>query len=673
MRGSSLTRAGHGPPGSVAPSGKALKLASLAALVGIVVTGLPAMQVPAAGWASENFALTSDGRPRARLTWWSSRGGDSGRFPAAELQRYVKRMSGARLPLQPAAGMRNRSPRGLAGVVVIRPGVEGSGRISAATLASLAATLRTMPPDSFVIRPVGEKIFLAGSTRRSVLYATYEVLERLGARFLAPNFVFYRGHGELVPRDRTLVLGRVGHTEKPSFRYRRKYVEEAWSHTPRTLKKLVDWMAKARLNVLVHPHDHLGLGLVKWRTVRKALIPELVKRGIVLESGGHGYNSFLPKWRYQGRHPDWFSPGANVFNITNRQALRTYTDNVVYYLAQHPEIRIFDAWPPDMASWPKHVIQRFGTVADAQTFVENHLRSAITKQLPRFVRLEQIAYKAAQQVPEGERAYGRTTIVDVAPYGRSYAEPIFSGSNSANTEFRDLLTRWRKAHRGPLALYEYYVKYVWHSLPVALPALISQEIPFYKDRGATGIGIFSEPANWIPYEVNHLWTAAWSWDAGLDPDAFLASYLEKRYGPAAPDMRAYLEHVQNAGQAIWDGPNGNYKDPVAVSQAMLEYTRAAEALDSAAAVARSVGSRLLIQKLRANATFAIADTEISFFTVSGNPEAAAEAKVRTKELVERYRLSGTILQNLYLMRRYAEGPHTRGNTRWLYDFYRRHW
>ena len=649
-----------------------MKLASVAALVSVVVTCLPAQQVSAADLASDTLALTRDGSPLVRLTWWSSTGGTSGEFPAAELQGYVKKMSGAQLPLQRGAVVGKTSRPGLAGVVVIQPGITGNRGISADTLASLADTLRAMPPDSFIIRPVGEKIFLAGNSRRSTLYAAYEALERLGARFFAPNFAFYRSRGELIPRDPTLALDRLEHAEKPSFRYRRKYVEEGWSHTPRTLKNLVAWMAKARLNVLVYPHDYYGHGFVRWTYVRKALLPELVKRGISVEVGGHGYNSFLPQWKYRKDHPEWFPAGANIFDITNRRALTTYTRNVIDYLDRRPEIKIFDAWPPDHATWPEKAIERFGTATNAQTFVENHLRAAVTKDLPRYVRLEQLAYKSSLEIPDGDYAYDPTTILDIAPYDRSYAEPIFAGSNRYNTRFRDWITSWREFHRGPIGVCEYYAKYSWHSLPVVLPQLISQEVPFYSDQGATGFGTYSEPANWITYEMNHLWTAALTWDAQLDPDEFLASYMEERYGPAAPNMTTYLEHVRHAGQTIWDRPKGNYQDPSAVSQAMLDYTAAGEALDLARTAAQSVASRFLIDKLKANAAFALADTEISYFTVSGDLEGAAAAKTRTKKLAALHRLSGTVLQNPYLMRRYTDGPLTVSAAS-LYRFYRRHW
>ena len=44
---------------------------------------------------------------------------------------------------------------------------------------------------------------------------------------------------------------------------------------------------------LVIPTDYQGHGRVKWDNWRDALTPELQKRGILIEVGGHGYQNFL--------------------------------------------------------------------------------------------------------------------------------------------------------------------------------------------------------------------------------------------------------------------------------------------------------------------------------------------------------------------------------------------
>lgn len=69
-------------------------------------------------------------------------------------------------------------------------------------------------------------------------------------------------------------------------------MEEGWSHTVDNLPQLIDWMAKQRLNILVYPYDYVALGLVEWDTWREQLIPELERRDMILEVGGHGYDSF---------------------------------------------------------------------------------------------------------------------------------------------------------------------------------------------------------------------------------------------------------------------------------------------------------------------------------------------------------------------------------------------
>ena len=139
-------------------------------------------------------------------------------------------------------------------------------------------------------------------------------------------------------------------------------------------------MPKARFNTLMVPMDYGGRGRVRWDAWRDALVPELERRDLIVEVGGHGYQNFLGPEMEEGalfeRRPEWFGRDSScrpsraerlVFDSENADAVAYLLRNVVDYVAARPELDIFDFWPPDGARWAECAewVAR-GTPADRQ-------------------------------------------------------------------------------------------------------------------------------------------------------------------------------------------------------------------------------------------------------------------------------------------------------------------
>jgi hypothetical protein len=632
--------------------------------------------------------LVADGQPTAAIIWWRNGTSPVPPFAASEIQAYLQKISGVTLPIREGVVDSPASPT--SGIVIATGAAAGAAEQDPITLSSewltlVGPPLQAVQGDGFAIRTMGEQVILAGTNERSILYATYRFLEHLGVRFFAPAFPFYDGQAEHVPAKASIQISALDIQEAASFKHRRKYVEEGWSHTPQTVTQLLDWMVKQRLNVLVYPYDYEALGIVTWDSWRAQLIPELAKRGIVLQVGGHGYHSFLPPGRYQAAHPDWFpdpddpvaaerSPGpANVFHVGNEKALQAYIDNVIAYLQARPEIGIFEAWPPDEAKWPSSVVEQFGSIANAEAHVIRALSAALRQAIPE-VTVEVIAYIPATDPPDRELMYDDSTIVDIAPFDRSYAEPLFESDHPRNRYYNQLLKKWQDGgFRGDMGVYEYYRKYSWHSLPVILPRLIGDEIPYYLSQGANGLGIYSEPADWLTYELTHSLVAALSWDAGLRADDYVDTYLKDRFGAAAEEMGAYVTLMEEAGRLLFDRVRGNYDSPEVVTKVREHYLRAKEFLAAAREKVDDQGSPALVtERLGWNLDFAIADTEVDYYRLRREPEKMTEARQRARALADAHGFDGIILQCTALARRYDPRV-TRVETLSIYDRYRDAW
>jgi hypothetical protein len=458
-------------------------------------------------------------------------------FAASELQKYIELISGARLPIETTAS----SP-----AIIIGRDPASSG--------DLNIDWNDLGYDGFVIHSGNPDIILAGRKEASTLYAVYALLEKFGCRWYAPNFEFYnRWGGEYVPESLNLTLNGSS-IEIPDYKYRKKYVEEGVSHTPETMKKMIDWMAKNRMNVFVHPTNYEGENKTVWDNVREEIIPELNKRDMLIEVGGHGYPNYLPPDVYFDKHPEWFGlyEGERtkehrvVFNTANKSALEELTVNVVKFLDDHPEIDIFDFWPPDGARWsndPNSLAQ--GNPEDRQAIVLNYVSKEVRKQFPDLI-IEFIAYADYIYPPRQHEISGGNILMDYCPIRRSYDHPLWDMRSEPNELYYYALMEWLKqeSFTGEISYYSYYRKYAWRSLPMVIPRLIKMEMEYYRDLGLVGMGSYSEPADWFTYELNHYIIAQASWNVDFDISAVLDEYCRLRFGDAAGEMKGYFQLIE---------------------------------------------------------------------------------------------------------------------------------
>lgn len=621
------------------------------------------------------FDLAEDSSPVAEIRIRRREDTPVAGFAASELQEYLATMSDATLPVTGPDGTETL-PDAVASAVVLRPDSDGSGP----DLGPVSDRLRGARSDAFAITPVGDALVCAGVTDRGTLYAVYALLEELGVRFYAPDFPFYEGHHERVP-DRESVSVAVDRLAEPSLGYRTKDVHGP-SATPGTLPAVIDWLAKTRHNVLSTYVDYAGsLGLEDRAAVEAHLIEPLERRGLLLQAGGHNFHRFLERERYADDNPDWFVDGYNVFDVSQEDAVETLASNAVDELAAKPEIDIFDAWPPDAATWPPRAVDAFCSVANAYGHAVARIRAATEDRLPdRDLTVEAIAYASHVRPPDDEYMYADDVFVEFAPNGqdRSIAVPTYEQTGEDTDQgYDDWLRAWRREFDGTIGIYEYYRRYSWHSLPVLLPDLMSQEVPYYDAVGADGLRTYGEPADWITYELTHLLVARLAWDTDLDVTEWLDGYLHERYGPAAEPMRKYVEAVETGSRAFLTSQrttlSGDFENPHAVLDGLDRYRAAREELERASDVSDGEAAEHLIERLTANAEYAVADTELSLHGATGDEAAVERTRERVGELVDTHRFEGVILDSNWVTRRLVDELEIADADRENWERYRERW
>lgn len=482
-----------------------------------------------------NFPLASDGKIVCQVV--DKTNDPTGGYAVSELKAYISKIVGADF---------NSSNRSATTRIVLRYDEK-------------------LDSEEWQIAAGRRSITLSGGDKRGLLYATYTFLEQLGCRWLAPDYEFYpEGAHEFVPSLPTLnYCASATICGRPELRYRKLYVEEGHSHTAENTAELIEWMAKLQYNVLVYPIDYQGKGRVRWDAVRQELIPQLRLRDILIEVGGHGYQNFINANMEDGslfeNNPEWFAlhegersrEQKRVFCTSSEEATNYMTNNLLAYLEAHPEIDIFDFWPPDGARWCEcDKCTSIGNDSDKHAELVGRVSQSIAKVRPELI-IECLGYSHYKN-PSYRYELDKNVLLDFCPINQSFEGPIYEEYGS-NPTYRKALAEWKECFDGEISIYSYYRKYAWHSLPILLPRYMQDDLKWYKEQGVKGISIYCEPGDWATYEVNLYMLGKLAQNVDADVEVLLEEFAKGRYGSAWAEGLAainLLEQVARTGCSI---------------------------------------------------------------------------------------------------------------------------
>jgi hypothetical protein len=547
---------------------------------------------------------------------------------AQEMSKYIELMSGAKLEIK----AQGDDPPGKA--IVLNE------------LGKLAGPYidydRPIVGDEYRIWAEGATINVLGARGRSVLYAVYDVLGRIGCRFLAPNLDHYQGTNEIIPKKKTLSIDlSTPIIETPALTFRKLYVEEGHSHNAENLAQMAEWMPKARFNTLVVPTDYSGRGVVKWDNWRVKLAPELQKRDITIEVGGHGYQNFMKAEMENGKlfdqHPDWFGVDDTgkrirvqnrVFCTSNPDAVKYLANNVVAYLKARPEIQIFDFWPPDGARWCECAkCKALGTPSNRQAILIAQVKDYLVK-AGLETRIEAIAYAAAVTPPESAKLIP-DLLLDFCPIAQCFEVQINDPSSEQNANYVTQLKGLRAGFTGDISIYSYYRKYAWKSLPNLIPHFMQKDLQFYRTIPTEGISSYAEPGDWFTYELNHYVLGNLAWNTDADVDKLVAKFAEARYGSASKAaIHAYgvLEELVAHYCCL---PGSSLKSVDGETKAQEKIVTEMHALEAAKSAVSDAGIKRNIDRLLLTFEYVRLDLDVQKAKAANAPKADEQKAVKT--------------------------------------------
>lgn len=446
-------------------------------------------------------------------------------FAADELARYLSRIAGETVASGEPGG------EGTFFVGLQAPGLQRSARQRA------SGALAGRDRDSFLLRTVPGGLLLAGASPRGSLYAVYAYLEDLGVRWYHPGEDF-----ELVPRAE-IALDGYDRLESPDFS--KRCLTLAWQHIDDYVA-WVDFAAKQRLNTVFF-HDYVGW----WAKERQRLWPEMQKRGLELQLGGHYLYGFRQEGLFE-QHPDWFReqdgqrmPASNLC-VSNEEGLAYWTSQAVALVRDKMmEADTFHIWPDDGGVWCQCPGCRELSPADQSLTLANAFADGIRQVKPN-ARLAFLAYGETMKPAPSKAKPAPGVFLLLAPRARCYGHALSDPTCEQNGQFRRAMAAQIAALPGlDVEVFEYYVDQVRFPTIPNLARTIPADLRYYRDIGVGNVGPLTlDQIGFRALPVNLLVYARCEWDLDTDPQALIEDLCQRCFGSS--DMAAYYDALARA-------------------------------------------------------------------------------------------------------------------------------
>ncbi|MCC6492007.1 MAG: DUF4838 domain-containing protein [Pirellulales bacterium] len=534
----------------------------------LVRTALAVASLLAASGASAvraDITLVEHGRSEYRIVI-AANPLPSEQYAAEELQKYLERIAGVRLPI-----VADGEPRTDREIVLGSATPPGESRAESAQAPIL---------DGFTLRTAGERLAIAGEGPRGTLYGVYALLEeKLGVRWFAPD-------AEIVPRMESVVLPALSETHNPAFEYR----EVFWSE----FMQNADFAARHRLN-------GNSYSLADKHGGRMAVYHPFV----------HSFDLLVPPALFES-HPEYFPlidgerRGGYVQRcLSNPDVLRMSTERVEQWIQEHPEATIIsvsqnDAFNNCQCPECKAIDDAEGSPAASLLRFVNAIAAAVEKQHPQ-IRIDTLAYQYTRKPPKTIRPH-KNVIMRLCSIECCFAHPLDQCPAEENRRFVEDIRAWQPiAPR--LYVWDYTTNFGHYQQPFPNLHALQANVQFFVNHGVKGLfeqGNYSRGGHGEMEPLRAYLLAKLLWDPDADVQRHADEFLKAYYGNAAEKIRQYLDlaeqqvETKGAHAHIFDRPTAPYLTDELLDQAERLFDEAEGLAENAAVRQRVQTARLPI-------------------------------------------------------------------------------
>ncbi len=476
---------------------------------------------------SDELVLAENGQSAYRIVL-ADDASPSTKHAAEELQTFLQEISGAKLPI-----VSDREPMGRREIIL------GNN----AHLRTLSTTIDfgALGSEGYLIRTVGEHLWIAGGDLRGNLYGVYGLLEdHLGCRWFAPGV-------SRIPKRKRLAIGPINDRQVPVLEYREPFTYDCFDG---------DWCARNRVNS--------SSGRLE------------AKHGGKVRFGGgffvHTFNRLVPPEKYFDEHPEYFSlvggkrlKDRSQLCCTNEDVIRLCTEGIRRAMKAQPDAFVFSVSQNDWHNYCQcdkcqALAKKEGSQIAPVLQLVNRVAAAVEKEFPDQA-VETLAYQWTRKAPKTMRPRPNV-IVRLCSIECCFSHPLESCDSEANRKFREDAEAWAKV-ADRLWVWDYVTDFRHYLLPFPNQRVRNDNIRFFVRHNVKGI-FEQDTYNTSHSELAQLGgylTAKFLWDPDYDEETALSEFLAGYYGRAAGPIRTYIDILhdrvakENIHVNIWAGPD----------------------------------------------------------------------------------------------------------------------
>lgn len=497
----------------------------LASALALIICGA-ALACPATGRA--DLALAENGGSDYRIVI-AAEAPPSTRHAAGELQHFLERMTGARLPV-----VADTAPAQEHEILV--------GRSRRANELGIAIDLPTLGKEGYVIRTIGGRLVIAGGEPRGTLYGVYGLLEdHMGCRWFTPEI-------DRIPMTPRLALPQVDERRVPAFEYRETYTWESYDG---------NWMARNRLN------GAGGRGRLLERQGIRPPMPELdAQHGGDIRFGFgffvHTIEKLVSAERYFSAHPEYFAlwegrRDPDQVCCTNEDVIRLCTEAILQGMREQPKATVFSLSQNDNKKYCRcdrcaALAKSEGTQMAQILHLVNRVAEAAYREFPDKI-IETLAYQWTRK-PPASMSPRRNVVIRLCDIECCFSHPLASNCNDRNRAFVDDLRAWAKVC-DRLWIWDYTTNYSHYLLPMPNKRLLDDNIRLFAANHVTGVfeqGTYDTPDSEMVALKSYL-IAKFLWDPQYDENRATGEFLDAYYGAAASPIRRYLDLIHDYAES----------------------------------------------------------------------------------------------------------------------------
>ncbi|MEM3104509.1 MAG: DUF4838 domain-containing protein [Candidatus Bathyarchaeia archaeon] len=432
----------------------------------------------------------------------------SEQYAAEELQRYLERISGVKLPIttddQPMTDFEillgdNKHLHSL-GLQVdpVKLGSEG-----------------------FLLKTLNNYLIIVGGKPRGTLYGVYTLLEeKLGVRWFTPEV-------EYVPKKTRVEIPPMDDFQKPALEYR----EVFWTEMLRD----ADFAARHRLN----GHHY-------------QLSEKHGGRAVVFYPFVHSFDMLIPREICE-QHPDFWPmiDGKRVSGyvqrcLSNAELVKIAVERVRRWLEEHPDTTIVDVSQNDTGHWCqcpecKKLDEAEGSPAASIIRFVNTIAESIEQAYPN-VHVETLAYQYSRKPPKNLRPW-RNVIIRLCSIECCFAHPLESCPSRENRSFCEDIEAWQQVSP-KLYVWDYTTNFAHYLQPFPNLEVLQSNVRFFVKHGVKGLfeqGNYSPGGNGEMAPLRAYVLAKLLWNPDTDVQKHIDDFLNGYYGRSAYAIRAYIE------------------------------------------------------------------------------------------------------------------------------------